>query len=201
MWLVTACMLWAGHVILWSKSHSASSFSLSLTISLYRMVLLGRLLCGSGSCRPINRRYIADAYSTADRTAASAHFVAVGCFGMALGPFMGSVLHRFSATSTSPYWQVENAPGWFMAVVWSVYVVFHLLFFVDPPKEDLASDMKKLKQIRVAKRSHCFPIKWKSKRLRNWKRLKIATLFGRMILLWLTFYSKGGLLPRIHIDY
>jgi len=108
-----------------------------------KMVLLGRLLCGSGSCRPINRRYIADAYSTADRTAASAHFVAVGCFGMALGPFMGSVLHRFSATSTSPYWQVENAPGWFMAVVWSVYVVFHLLFFVDPPKEDLASDTTK----------------------------------------------------------
>ncbi|KAG7339917.1 major facilitator superfamily transporter [Nitzschia inconspicua] len=99
-------------------------------------VLIGRLMSGMGSCRPINRRYIADAYSTAERTAASAHFVAVGCFGMALGPFLGSILHRIAEHSTSPYWQVENAPGWFMAAVWFVYGVFHLLYFVDPPRED-----------------------------------------------------------------
>jgi len=99
-------------------------------------VLLGRLMSGLGSCRPINRRYIADAYSTADRTAASAHFVAVGSFGMALGPFLGSVLHRIAENSSSPFWQVENAPGWFMAGVWFVYLIFHVLFFVDPPKEE-----------------------------------------------------------------
>mmetsp|Transcript_42954 Transcript_42954/g.103842 ORF Transcript_42954/g.103842 Transcript_42954/m.103842 type:complete len:872 (+) Transcript_42954:141-2756(+) len=99
-------------------------------------VLLGRLMQGLGSCRPINRRYIADAYSTAERTAASAIFVAVGSFGMALGPFLGSLLHKIAEKSDSPYWQVENAPGWFMAVVWSVYVVFHIIFFVDPPKQD-----------------------------------------------------------------
>lgn len=99
-------------------------------------VLVGRLLSGLGSCRPINRRYIADAYSTAERTAASAHFVAVGSFGMALGPFLGSVLHRIAEHSKSPYWQVENAPGWFMASVWFVYIIFHVSFFVDPPKEN-----------------------------------------------------------------
>jgi len=103
------------------------------------MVLIGRLLSGMGSCRPINRRYIADAYSTAERTAASAHFVAVGCFGMSLGPFLGSVLHYFARHSTSPYWQVENAPGWFMAVVWFVYGIFHVVFFIDPPREDDAA--------------------------------------------------------------
>jgi Major Facilitator Superfamily len=98
-------------------------------------VLIGRLMSGMGSCRPINRRYIADAYSTAERTAASAHFVAIGCFGMALGPFLGSVLHRIAEHSKSPYWQVENAPGWFMAAVWLVYAILHVLFFVDPPKD------------------------------------------------------------------
>ncbi|CAB9500458.1 SPX domain-containing membrane protein [Seminavis robusta] len=105
-------------------------------------VLIGRLMCGLGSCRPINRRYIADAYSTAERTAASAHFVAVGSFGMALGPFLGSVLHRMAEHSKSPYWQVENAPGWFMSVVWLIYVIFHVIFFVDPPKEESESIKK-----------------------------------------------------------
>jgi hypothetical protein len=110
------------------------------------LVLIGRLMSGLGSCRPINRRYIADAYSTAERTAASAHFVAVGCFGMALGPFLGSVLHRIAEHSTSPYWQVENAPGWFMAAVWFVYVIFHVIFFVDPPRDDVDEVSERLKQ-------------------------------------------------------
>jgi MFS family permease len=101
-----------------------------------KFVLVGRLLSGLGSCRPINRRYIADAYSTADRTAASAQFVAVGSFGMALGPFLGAALHTTAKHSDSKYWQEENAPGWFMAGVWFIYVVFHVLFFVDPPKDD-----------------------------------------------------------------
>jgi MFS family permease len=100
------------------------------------LVLLGRLMQGLGSCRPINRRYIADAYSTAERTAASAIFVAVGSFGMASGPFLGSLLHSIAENSSSPYWQVENAPGFFMSAVWSVYAVFHFFFFVDPPKQD-----------------------------------------------------------------
>lgn len=87
--------------------------------------------------------YIADAYSTAERTAASAHFVAVGSFGMALGPFLGSVLHRMAEHSKNPYWQVENAPGWFMAGVWLIYVIFHIMFFVDPPKEEAPTKQTK----------------------------------------------------------
>lgn len=124
--LFAACLNIVGNVT-YAMGYPANSMT---------FVLIGRLLQGLGSCRPINRRYIADAYSTAERTAASAIFVAVGSFGMALGPFLGSFLNKFAKHSTSPYWQVENAPGWFMAVVWLIYVIFHICFFIDPPKHD-----------------------------------------------------------------
>jgi MFS family permease len=53
------------------------------------MVLIGRFLNGFGSARAINRRYIADTFSKADRTAASADFVTSGALGMAMGPAIG----------------------------------------------------------------------------------------------------------------
>jgi Major Facilitator Superfamily len=140
--MFAACLNIAGNII----------YAMGYPCNSMVFVLLGRLMQGLGSCRPINRRYIADAYSTAERTAASAIFVAVGSFGMALGPFLGSVLHKIAEHSTSPYWQVENAPGWFMAAVWSVYAIFHVLFFVDPPKQD-DDEPKKSSHGAVAKAS------------------------------------------------
>jgi MFS family permease len=43
-----------------------------------KLVMLGRLLSGFGSARAINRRYIADNFSSHERTAASAMFVTAG---------------------------------------------------------------------------------------------------------------------------
>jgi len=97
-------------------------------------VLIGRFLNGFGSARSINRRYIADSYSHAERTAASAIFVAAGALGMAAGPGIASILHMTAENSVSPYWQQENAPGWFMFFVWSVYLICLITFFDDPPK-------------------------------------------------------------------
>ena len=61
-------------------------YALALSQNSLTMVLIGRFLNGFGSARSINRRYIADAFSKADRTAASAAFVTSGALGMAAGP-------------------------------------------------------------------------------------------------------------------
>lgn len=98
------------------------------------MVLVGRLLNGFGSARSINRRYIADTYSRSERTAASAYFVTAGALGMAAGPAIASILDIATESSSSRYWQEENAPGWVMFVMWSVYLICLLLFFRDPPR-------------------------------------------------------------------
>jgi len=97
-------------------------------------VMIGRLLNGFGSARSINRRYIADTFSRADRTAASAAFVSAGALGMAAGPAIASFLHVLSENSLTPYWQVENSPGWFMFVLWTVFLFMLIFFFEDPPK-------------------------------------------------------------------
>lgn len=99
------------------------------------LVMAGRLLNGFGSARSINRRYIADTFSREDRTAASAAFVTAGALGMAAGPLMASLLN-YSVTKGDDnlLWQVENAPGWFMFVVWMVYLVCLIFYFTDPPK-------------------------------------------------------------------
>lgn len=61
-------------------------YALALSQRSLTMLLVGRFLNGFGSARSINRRYIADAFSKADRTAASADFVTSGALGMAAGP-------------------------------------------------------------------------------------------------------------------
>ena len=103
------------------------------------IVMFGRLLNGFGSARSINRRYIADSYSLRDRTAASATFVTATALGMATGPALASVLHVVTTGSTSVYWQAENAPGWFMFVVWVVFLIGLILKFEDPPARAVVS--------------------------------------------------------------
>jgi uncharacterized protein YdcH (DUF465 family) len=64
-------------------------YALALHYHSLPMVLMGRFFNGFGSARSINRRYIADTFSKADRTAASADFVTSGALGMATGPAIG----------------------------------------------------------------------------------------------------------------
>jgi hypothetical protein len=107
-----------------------------------KYVLVGRLLNGFGSARSINRRYVADAFSKEDRTAASAVFVTAGALGMAAGPAVASALHLTVTNPMNDYWQVENAPGWFMAAAWAIYLVCMIWCFEDPPRRHRASDLK-----------------------------------------------------------
>ena len=129
------------------------------------LVLVGRLLNGFGSARSINRRYIVDSFGRRQRTAASATFVTAGSLGMATGPAVAALLeftvsdnnildpnnntdgdYDSSHSSSSPnlYWQVENAPGWIMLVVWTLYLILLLCFFQDPPKRRLQQQKKKV---------------------------------------------------------
>lgn len=98
-----------------------------------KLVMLGRLLSGFGSARALNRRYIADTFPVRERTAASATFVTAGALGTSAGPALAAALYAVVPdASTSLLWRVENAPCWVMALVWSIYLVFILLFFEEP---------------------------------------------------------------------
>ena len=120
-------------------------YALGLPADSLELVLLGRLLNGFGSARSINRRYIADTFAWEQRTAASALFVTAGALGMAAGPAVASLLHLVVVAAPTSgnddeyqpnlYWQVENAPGWFMLVLWAGYLVCLIVCFRDPPQK------------------------------------------------------------------
>lgn len=120
-------------------------YAMGLPRNSLTLVLVGRLLNGFGSARSINRRYIADAFSYSERTSASATFVTAGALGMASGPAIASLLHLVTPSKKvlhyskkediNLYWQVENAPGWFMMAMWGTFLVAMILFFQDPPRK------------------------------------------------------------------
>lgn len=114
-------------------------YGLGLPMKSLRLVLIGRMLTGFGSARSINRRYIADRYNRRQRTAASATLVTASALGCSVGPAVAAVLEFAipkddSDRTSNPYWQIENAPGWILFVVWSLYLFCLILFFKDPPK-------------------------------------------------------------------
>ena len=116
-------------------------------------VMVGRLLTGFGSARSINRRYICDTFPRSERTAASAAFVTASAMGMAAGPAIASILHYITTDQDGVervktlYWQSENAPGWFMVLLWSVFLVCLVLYFEDPPKKKYETALKHAKSM------------------------------------------------------
>jgi hypothetical protein len=109
-------------------------YALALYNHSIRMVLLGRFLIGFGSARSINRRYIADVFSKADRTAASADFVTYAAFGMAAGPAAAFGLGHVSFDKNNLLWSNVNAPGWIMLSAWIVFLVVFIIFFQEPDR-------------------------------------------------------------------
>ena len=106
---------------------SASSFcgnilyALALKYNSMKMVLFGRFLVGFGSARSINRRYIADVFSKADRTAASADFVTYSALGMAAGPASAFAIGHITFDRTNLLWADVTAPGFCMGNLLSVF--------------------------------------------------------------------------------
>lgn len=110
-------------------------YALGMPCNSLELVLVGRLLNGFGSARSINRRYIVDTFTREERTAASAAFVTSGALGLAAGPAMASFLHTVAPDDgVNMFWQAENSPGWFMALIWTAYLFAMFLYFRDPPK-------------------------------------------------------------------
>ena len=109
------------------------AYALGLPFHSLSLVLVGRFLNGFGSARAINRRFIADAYSTSGRTAASAAFVASGAAGMAFGPALSATLPLLIANDRSNlWWQEENAPAWIVTGLWIIFLFLLVRYFQNP---------------------------------------------------------------------
>ena len=116
-------------------------YAAALPCNSLTMVIVGRLIGGFGSARPINRRYIADTCTVSERTAASAAFVTAGALGTSTGPALAALIFvtvpdnddTSNSTTTNLYWQVENAPVWLMSLFWAVFVVCLAQYYDDPP--------------------------------------------------------------------
>uniref|UniRef100_A0A0E0B5G8 SPX domain-containing protein n=1 Tax=Oryza glumipatula TaxID=40148 RepID=A0A0E0B5G8_9ORYZ len=127
-------LLFSSVVLLLGNVMYAMAFDLgSLTI-----LLLGRVLCGMGSARAVNRRYISDCVPPRIRMQASAAFVSASALGMACGPALAGLLQ----TNFSLYGLTINQitlPGWIMAFGWLVYLIWLWISFQEP---DLGPDAK-----------------------------------------------------------
>ncbi|KAF7825962.1 SPX domain-containing membrane protein [Senna tora] len=99
------------------------------------VLLIGRLFCGLGSARAVNRRYISDCVPLKLRMQASAGFVSASALGMACGPALACLLqtnfriYKFTMNE-------ETLPGWLMALAWLVYLLWLSICFREPPHHD-----------------------------------------------------------------
>ncbi|XP_061358079.1 SPX domain-containing membrane protein At4g22990-like [Gastrolobium bilobum] len=98
------------------------------------ILLIGRLFCGLGSARAVNRRYISDCVPLRIRMQASAGFVSASALGMACGPALAGILQ----TNLKFYKLTLNQntlPGWVMAVAWLIYLIWLWITFKEPSRE------------------------------------------------------------------
>ncbi|XP_055817373.1 SPX domain-containing membrane protein At4g22990-like isoform X2 [Solanum dulcamara] len=75
-------------------------YALAYDFNSIYLLLIGRLFCGLGSARAINRRYITDCVPLHLRMKASAGFVSASALGMACGPAVACLLQT--------NWKIEN---------------------------------------------------------------------------------------------
>ncbi|KAI3727571.1 hypothetical protein L6452_16187 [Arctium lappa] len=95
------------------------------------VLLLGRLFCGLGSARAVNRRYISDCVPLKIRMQASAGFVSASALGMACGPALAGLLQvkfKFYKLTINQ----NTLPGWVMAFAWLVYLIWLWISFREP---------------------------------------------------------------------
>uniref|UniRef100_A0A7N0SZ44 SPX domain-containing protein n=1 Tax=Kalanchoe fedtschenkoi TaxID=63787 RepID=A0A7N0SZ44_KALFE len=101
------------------------------------ILLLGRLFCGFGSARAVNRRYISDCVPLKTRLQASAGFVSASALGMACGPALAGLLQtKFKIWKLT--FNEDTLPGWVMAIAWLFYLVWLCISFREPvfPSEE-----------------------------------------------------------------
>ncbi|XP_066370395.1 SPX domain-containing membrane protein OsI_21475-like isoform X3 [Miscanthus floridulus] len=95
------------------------------------VLIIGRLLCGMGSARALNRRYISDCVPARIRMQASAGFVSASALGMACGPALAGLLQwKFKVYMVT--FNQSTLPGWVMAVAWLLYLIWLWVSFKEP---------------------------------------------------------------------
>ncbi|KAK1374780.1 SPX domain-containing protein [Heracleum sosnowskyi] len=106
-------------------------YALAYDLNSIAVLILGRLCCGFGSARAVNRRYISDCVPLKIRMQASAGFVSASALGMACGPALAGLLQinfRFYKLTINK----NTLPGWVMSVAWLVYLVWLWISFREP---------------------------------------------------------------------
>ncbi|KAL3536890.1 hypothetical protein ACH5RR_000256 [Cinchona calisaya] len=110
-------------------------YALAYDLNSVSVLLIGRLFCGLGSARAINRRYISDCVPLKLRMKASAGFVSASALGMACGPALAGLLQtKFTIFKFT--FNEDTLPGWVMALAWLVYLFWLWISFREPPNEN-----------------------------------------------------------------
>ncbi|XP_077248614.1 SPX domain-containing membrane protein At4g22990-like isoform X2 [Tasmannia lanceolata] len=109
-------------------------YALAYDLDSIAVLLIGRLFCGFGSARAVNRRYISDCVPLKTRLRASAAFVSASALGMACGPALAGLLQtNFKIYALT--FNKETLPGWVMAVAWLIYLVWLWISFKEPVRD------------------------------------------------------------------
>ncbi|KAK3027571.1 hypothetical protein RJ639_042340 [Escallonia herrerae] len=109
-------------------------YALAYDCNSIAVLLIGRLLCGFGSARAVNRRYISDCVPLKIRMQASAGFVSASALGMACGPALAGLLQiNFKLYMITL--NQDTLPGWIMAVAWLFYLIWLWISFKEPSRQ------------------------------------------------------------------
>ncbi|KAJ1290471.1 hypothetical protein BS78_02G246400 [Paspalum vaginatum] len=106
-------------------------YALAYDLDSLAILLIGRLLCGLGSARAVNRRYISDCVPPRIRMQASAAFVSASALGMACGPALAGLLQTNFKVHALTINQ-DTLPGWVMAFGWLAYLIWLWISFREP---------------------------------------------------------------------
>ncbi|KAF5731688.1 hypothetical protein HS088_TW18G00372 [Tripterygium wilfordii] len=109
-------------------------YALAFDLNSIAVLLIGRLLCGFGSARAVNRRYISDCVPLKLRMWASAGFVSASALGMACGPAL-SCLFQTNFKIYKLTFNEDTLPGWVMAFLWLIYLLWLWISFREPSRE------------------------------------------------------------------
>ncbi|XP_051119403.1 SPX domain-containing membrane protein At4g22990-like isoform X2 [Andrographis paniculata] len=109
-------------------------YAMAYDLNALYILLIGRLFCGLGSARAVNRRYISDCVPTKIQMQSSAAFVSASALGMACGPALAGLLQvNFKIYNIT--FNQNTLPGWVMAVAWLVYLIWLWISFKEPVLE------------------------------------------------------------------
>ncbi|XP_062222448.1 SPX domain-containing membrane protein OsI_08463-like [Phragmites australis] len=106
-------------------------YALAYDLNSLTVLIVGRLLCGLGSARAVNRRYISDCVPLKIRLQASAGFVSASALGMACGPALAGLLQtKFKMYGFT--FNQNTLPGWVMCLAWLAYLLWLWISFKEP---------------------------------------------------------------------